>query len=74
MRHVVVIVLATALSGCSFLDQLQLNGPQRLDPSKVYLNRADVVYVGPRETQRFACAGGPLVCSLRGVEFECSCP
>lgn len=74
MRRTAVIALASSLSACSVLDQLQFNGPPRLDPSKVYLNPVDVVRVGPRETERFACARGPLACTQRGIEFECSCP
>jgi hypothetical protein len=74
MRITLVVVLALASGACSFLDQLQLYGPPRLDPNKVYLNRADFVRVGPRETQRFACVNGPLICNQRGIEFECSCP
>lgn len=70
----VVVVLALCSSACGFLEQLQINGPQRLDPSKVYLNRVDVVRVGPRETQRFACVDRMLVCTQRGIEFECACP
>jgi hypothetical protein len=74
MRRTAVIALGLSLSACSVLDQLQFNGAPRLDPSKVYLNQVDVVRVRPRETERFACARGMLVCIQRGVEFECSCP
>jgi hypothetical protein len=35
MRRTAVIALASSLSACSVLDQLQFNGPMRLDPSKV---------------------------------------
>jgi hypothetical protein len=74
VRTTLVIALALTTSACGFLEQLQINGPARLDPNKVYLNRLDVVRVRPRETNRFACLNSPLVCNQRGIEFECSCP
>jgi len=74
MRSITVIVLALALSACSVLDGLQFNAAPRLDPNKVYLNRADLVHVGPRETHRFACVNPPLLCEQHGVGFECRCP
>ena len=74
MRIAFVIALSFVTGACSLLDQLEINGPARLDPNRVYLNRADIVRVGPRETNRFACINGPLICNQRGVDFECSCP
>ena len=74
MRIAFVIALALVTGACSLLDQLRINGPARLDPNRVYLNRADVVRVGARETNRFACVNAPLTCYQRGIEFECSCP
>jgi hypothetical protein len=68
-----VIVLAVALCGCSFLEQINFGGSS-LDPNKVYLDQMSVVSVSPRETYRYACVGRPLLCVQHGVDFECRCP
>ena len=73
MRTCSLVALTLLLGACGFLDQIQLGGPS-FNPNKVYLNPADVVTVGAREAQRFACVDQPLLCVSRGVGFECRCP
>jgi hypothetical protein len=62
------------ISGCSMLDQIQLNGPERLDPNKVYLGSSRVTNLRAAETGRYACVNAVLVCVQRGTAFDCSCP
>ena len=61
------------LGACGSLDRIYLDGPS-WNPNKIYLNRADVVAVGARETHRYACPDRPLLCVSRGVGFDCHCP
>jgi len=68
-----LLALTLLLGGCGFLDQLQLGGPS-YDPNKIYLSPTDKVSVGTRETHRYVCANGPLMCVSRGVGFDCYCP
>jgi hypothetical protein len=73
VRTCSLLALTLLLGACGFLDQLEFGGPS-LNPNKVYLNRADVVTVGARETYRYACVDRALLCVSRGVGFECRCP
>ena len=73
VRALIVSVLAALLGACGFLDQVSLNGPG-LNPNKVYLNRTDVISVSRRDTERYACRDGLLICVQRGIGFDCRCP
>jgi hypothetical protein len=73
VRAIVVVVLALHTGACSLLDQIQFNGTS-LDPNKVYLNVRDVIRITPRDAERYACIGQPLMCTLHGVAYECTCP
>lgn len=73
VRGIVVIALALSGSACSFLDQLDF-GSSGLDPNKIYLGQTDVVAVSQRETYRYACVSGPMLCVQHGIKFECRCP
>ena len=73
MRSLILLSLVLPLGACSFIDQINFNGPS-LNPNKVYLNRADFISVPARETYRYACIDQPLLCVQHGVEFECRCP
>ena len=73
VRAIVVVALALHTGGCSLLDQIQFNGTS-LDPNKVYLNVRDVIRITPRDAERYACIGQPLMCTLHGVAYECTCP
>jgi hypothetical protein len=68
-----LLALTLLLGACGFLDQIYIDGPS-LNPNKIYLNRADIVTVGARETSRYACVDRPLECVSRGVGFDCRCP
>jgi hypothetical protein len=67
-----LVLSASLLGGCSYLDGFQL-GPQ-LDPNKVYLEPLQKLSVSRRETYRYACVGGPMLCVQRGNGFDCGCP
>ena len=73
MRSTLAIVLVPLLGACSVLDRMDFNGPS-FDPNKIYLSPPELVAVSPRQTHRYACAGPPLLCVQRGVDFECRCP
>lgn len=62
------------ISGCSFFDQIAINGSEQLDPNKVYLGSSRVTNLRASETGRYACVNGPMMCTQRGVGFDCSCP
>ncbi len=68
-----LLALTLLLGACGFLDRIYLDGPSS-NPNKIYLNRADVVSVAARETNRYACRDRPLQCVSRGVGFDCRCP
>lgn len=74
MRSVIAIVLAVALGGCSFLDELEFGGSRSLNPNRTYLGPTAVVSVTAREAQRYACVNPPLVCVQHGVVLQCHCP
>jgi hypothetical protein len=38
------------------------------------LNARDVIRISPRDAQRYACIGQPLMCMQHGVVYECTCP
>ena len=73
MRSTIVIALVFALSACSYLEQIQLNGYAR-NPNKIYLDQMSIVSVSFRDTHRYACFDRPLLCVQRGIGFECRCP
>ncbi len=73
MRVLGISIAVLLLSGCSVLDQITLNGPPKLDPSKVYLGRSAIL-ARPRELDRYACVNGPLQCTSHGIMLECVCP
>lgn len=73
MRICCLLALTLLLGACGFLDQIQRHGPS-LSPNKIYLNRADVITVGAREANRYACVDPPLLCVSRGIGFDCRCP
>ena len=73
MRTIPLIALAMVFSACSTLDEISFASP-RLDPNKIYLGSSRVDNLRPRDTQKYGCANGPLLCVQRGVGFECSCP
>jgi hypothetical protein len=73
VRSIIAIVLVLALGACSVLDQFQF-GSSALDPNKIYLDSVTVVSVAPREADRYACVGVPMLCVQHGVELECRCP
>ena len=73
MRALVVLAFS-ALSGCSFLDQLTLGAAApSLDPNKIYLGSSRVMATS-REVERYACLNGPVLCDQYGVNFACRCP
>lgn len=73
--RLVLVVLSTALlgSGCSALGGFQFGSPQ-LDPNKVYLSPTQKLQVASRDTYRYACVGGAMLCVQRGIGFDCGCP
>ena len=73
VRSCSLLALALLLGGCGFLDRIQLGGPS-YNPNKIYLSRTDSVSVGTRETHRYACFNGPLMCVSRGIDLDCRCP
>jgi hypothetical protein len=73
MRTVLTVALASLLGACSFLDQIELNASPQFDPSRIYLGTARVTSVSPRETHKYACVSGPLICEQRGIGFDCHC-
>jgi len=73
VRSCSLLALTLLLGGCGFLDQFQLDGPS-YNPNKIYLSPTDIVSVGTRETHRYACVNGPLMCVARGIDFDCQCP
>ena len=74
MRVLASLAVLVLVSGCSILDQIQLNGPAALDPNKVYLGTSRVTNLSARELDRYGCVGAPLMCSQRGASFDCQCP
>ena len=70
--RLVLVLAASLLCGCSYLDGFQF-GPQ-LDPNKVYLSPTQKLSVSARETYRYACTNGPMLCVQRGIGFDCGCP
>ena len=74
MRSLAIVAISASLGACSFFDELSLNAAPRLDPNKIYLGTAFVRSVSPRETHRYACLKGPVVCEQSGVGFDCRCP
>jgi hypothetical protein len=74
VRVLATLAALATLGGCSVLDQINLNGPARLDPNKVYLGTGRVNSLSARETGRYACVGPPMICVQRGIGFDCSCP
>ena len=73
MRALLALVFAGSVGGCSFLDQLELNGPPKLDPNKIYLGTS-IIDVSRHDLDRYACVNGPVMCRQFGVTYECSCP
>lgn len=73
MRIGSLLALTLVLGGCGFLDQATLGGSS-YNPNKIYLRGVETVTVGTRETHRYACYSGPLMCTSRGVGFDCHCP
>lgn len=73
VRSLVLLSVTLFLGACGFLDQAQLGGAS-YNSNNIYLNRTDVVTIGTRETHRYACVDGPLMCVSRGVGFDCRCP
>ena len=74
MRGFFVLAVCGLLGGCSFLDQLAVGGPPRLDPNKIYLGAARVRNLHVTELDKYACVNEPLVCTQGGALFDCSCP
>lgn len=68
-----LVLSASLLGGCSYLNGFQFGGNQ-LDPNKVYLEPTQRLSVSSRETYRYACVGGPMLCVQRGIGFDCGCP
>ena len=73
MRVLTALTVFALVSGCSLLDQIELNGPQ-LDPNKVYLGTSRVHNLNVQELGRYGCNGAPLLCEQRGIGFDCRCP
>jgi hypothetical protein len=73
VRVLSILAAFTLVSGCSLLDQISLNGPPKLDPNKVYLGSARVTNLSAQETGRYSCVGTPLICTQRGIGFDCHC-
>jgi hypothetical protein len=73
VRVLTALTVFALVSGCSLLDQIQLNGSQ-LDPNKVYLGASRVSNLNVRELGRYGCIGAPLLCEQRGIGFDCRCP
>jgi hypothetical protein len=68
-----VLILLLPLGACSFLDELQFNGPPGLDPSKIYLHN-ETVQGSRREVDQYACLSGePLYCQGSAVLLDCHC-
>jgi hypothetical protein len=67
------LAASVVLSGCSFLDQIQINAGPTLDPDKVYLGTSKIT-ASWRELDRYACVGGPLLCEQAGGTYYCRCP
>jgi hypothetical protein len=72
VRSLAVLALALSLCACGFVDQILADGPSA-PSNKVYLGRADVIFVPARETHRYECIQPPLLCTHSGVNFECRC-
>jgi hypothetical protein len=72
----VLLALASCglLGGCSFLDQLAIDGEPQLDPNKIYLGTATVRNLQWRELDQYACVNAPLLCTQGGTSYECRCP
>ncbi len=73
MRTIPLIALAMLFSACSMLDEINFGSPS-LDPNKIYLGSSRVDNVNARDTQKYGCAKGAMLCVQRGLSFECSCP
>jgi hypothetical protein len=73
VRSVVVLALALSLGGCGYLDRMLAAGPSS-GSNQVYLGRLDVIHVARRDTYRYACLNGPMLCEERGIDFTCRCP
>jgi hypothetical protein len=67
-----LVLSALLFSGCSAFDNFQLGA--RLDPNKVYLSPTQKLSVSSRDTYRYACVGGAMLCVQRGIGFDCECP
>ena len=74
MRVFAILAVFTMVCGCSVLDQIELNGPPRLDPNKIYLGTSRVGNLRATQTSRYACVRGPMLCEHRGTGFDCYCP
>lgn len=68
-----LVLSASLLGGCSAFDNFQFGGAQ-LDPNKVYLSPTQKLSVSSRDTYRYACVGGAMLCVQRGIGFDCECP
>jgi hypothetical protein len=68
-----ILAAITLVSGCSVLDQISLNGPPKLDPSRIYLGTSRVMLRG-REVEKYACVNSPLLCEGAGSLYQCRCP
>ena len=67
------VLLLLPLSGCAFLDQLELNEGNRRDPNKIYLENV-TVQTTKREMDRYACTSGvPIICKRFGFTYDCTC-
>jgi hypothetical protein len=73
MRVLTALAVFTLVGGCTLLDQFELNGPQPLDPNKVYLGTSRVTDLNVRELDRYGCVGTALICEHRGIGFDCRC-
>lgn len=74
MRVFATLAVFTMIGGCSLLDRIELDGPPRLDPHKIYLGTSRVDNLRATETSRYACVGVPMICQNRGTGFDCYCP
>jgi hypothetical protein len=70
--RLVLVLSASLLGGCAYLDGFQFGA--RLDPNKVYLEPTQKLSVSSRDTYRYACVGGAMLCVQRGIGFDCGCP
>jgi hypothetical protein len=73
VRVLLTLASMSLLGACSFLDQLEVNGPPGLDPSRIYLGTSRVSVSRLADLDRYACVGTPLVCEQAGTGFQCRC-